>query len=85
MTIYSLDELFFQFGTSRLFHVQFQLLLFVYIQVSQEAGKVPWYSHLFKNFPQLVVIHTEKGFRIANETDVFSGILLRILHLNFTS
>ena len=26
-----------------------------YIQVSQETGKVVWYSHLFKNFPQLVV------------------------------
>ena len=31
------------------------------IQVSQEAGKVAWYSHLFKNFPQFVVIHTVKG------------------------
>ena len=32
-----------------------------------------WYSHLFKNVPQLVVIHTVKGFGIANkaETDVF--------------
>ena len=28
------------------------------IQVSQEASKVVWYSHLFKNFPQFVVIHT---------------------------
>ena len=32
------------------------------IQVSQKAGKVVWYSHLLKNFPQLVVIHTVKGF-----------------------
>ena len=32
-----------------------------YIQVSQEAGQVVWYSHLFKNFPQFVVIHTVKG------------------------
>ena len=32
-----------------------------------------WYSHLFQNFPQLVVIHTVKGFGIANnaEVDVF--------------
>ena len=32
-----------------------------------------WYSHLFKNFPQLVVIHTVKGFGIVNkaEVDVF--------------
>src|SRR5574340_282733 len=33
-----------------------------YIQVSQETGKVVWYSHLFKNFLQFVVIHTVKGF-----------------------
>ena len=32
-----------------------------------------WYSHLFKNFPQFVVIHTVKGFGIVNnaEVDVF--------------
>ena len=43
------------------------------MQVSQEAGQVVWYSHLFKNFPQFVVIHTVKGFGIVNEaeTDVF--------------
>ena len=40
------------------------------IQVPQETGKVVWYSHLFKNFPQFVVIHTVKGFSIANETEV---------------
>ena len=32
------------------------------IQVSKEAGEVVWYSCLFKNFPQFVVIHTVKGF-----------------------
>ena len=31
---------------------------FTCIQISQEAGKVIWYSHLLKNFPQFVVIHT---------------------------
>ena len=41
------------------------------IQVSQETGKVVWYSHFFKNFPQLVVIHTVKGFIVGNEADVF--------------
>ena len=30
-----------------------------------------WYSHLLKNFPQLVVIHTVKGFSVVNEADVF--------------
>ena len=29
-----------------------------------------WYSHLFKNFPQFVVIHTVKGFREVNEAEV---------------
>ena len=43
------------------------------IQISQEAGQVIWYSHLLKNFPQFIVIHTFKGFGIVNkaETDVF--------------
>ena len=43
------------------------------IQSSQEAGKVVWYSHLFKNFPQFAVIQTVKGFGIINkaEVDVF--------------
>ena len=32
-----------------------------------------WYSHLFQNFPQLIVIHTVQGFGIVNkaEIDVF--------------
>ena len=43
------------------------------IPISQEAGQVVWYSHLFKNIPQLVVMHTVKGFGIVNkaEVDVF--------------
>ena len=43
------------------------------IQVSQEAGQVVWYSYLFQNFPQFIVIHTVEGFRIVNkaEIDVF--------------
>ena len=32
--------------------------------------KVVWYCHLFKNFPQFVVIHTVKGFSVVNETEV---------------
>ena len=40
------------------------------IQISQEAGQVVWYSHLLKNFPQFVVIHTVKGFGIVNEAEV---------------
>ena len=43
------------------------------IQISEEAGQVVWYFHLLKNFPQFVVIHTVKGFGVANkaEVDVF--------------
>ena len=43
------------------------------MQISQEAGQVVWYSHLLKNFPQFVVIHTVKHFGIVNkaEVDVF--------------
>ena len=40
------------------------------IQISQEAGKEVWYSHLFKNFPQFVVIHTIKAFGIVNKAQV---------------
>ena len=48
------------------------------IQVLQEAGKVIWYSHFFKNRSQFVVIHTVKGFSVINEGDLevfleFSG------------
>ena len=39
------------------------------IQISQETGKVVWYSHLLKNFPQFVVIYTEKGFGVINKAD----------------
>ena len=41
--------------------------------VAQEAGQVVWYSHLFQNFPQFIVIHTVRGLGIDNkaEIDVF--------------
>ena len=61
-----------KFWTSLLFHVCFCFFL-TCIQIFQEAGKVVWYSHLLKNFPQFVVIHTVKGIGIINkaEVDVF--------------
>ena len=40
------------------------------IQMSQEAGQVVWYSHLFQNFPQLIVIHTVKGFGIVSKAEI---------------
>ena len=42
----------------------------MHVQVSQEMGKVVWYSHLLKNFPQFIVIHTVKGLSIINEAEV---------------
>ena len=41
------------------------------IQKSQEVDQVVWYYHLFQNFPQFVVIHTVKGFNVANEAEVY--------------
>ena len=45
----------------------------IYWVCPKEAGQVVWYSHLFNNFPQFVVIHTVKGFGKLNkaEVDVF--------------
>ena len=40
------------------------------LTVTSEAGQVFWYSHLFKNFPQFVVIHTVKGFGIVKEAEM---------------
>ena len=40
------------------------------IQISPEAVKVVWYSHLLKNFPHFVVIHIVKVFGIVNKADV---------------
>ena len=40
------------------------------IQISQEEGKVVWHSHLLKNLPQFIVIHTVKGFGIVNKTEI---------------
>ena len=52
------------------FMSSFKCCFLTCIQVSQEAGKVVWYSHHFKNFSQLVVIYTLKGFSVVFETEV---------------
>ena len=41
-----------------------------YVQAFQEAGKVARCSHILKNFPQFVVIHTVKSFSAVNEAEV---------------
>ena len=40
------------------------------IQISQEAGKAVWSSHLLEDFQQFVVIHRVKGFGIVNKAEV---------------
>ena len=40
------------------------------ILISQEADQVVWYSHLFQNCPQFIVIHIVKGFGIVNKTEI---------------
>ena len=40
------------------------------IQISQEADQVVWYSHLFQNFSQFIVMHTLKGFGIVNKAEM---------------
>ena len=57
-------------NSSALFHVQLQLLLLDPHTGFSGIGKVVWYSLLFKNFPQFVVIHTVKGFSVVNEAEV---------------
>jgi len=77
VTVYNLDVLLSQIGTSSLFHIQFWLLLLDLH--SLEAGKVVWYYHLLKNFPQFVVIHTVKGFNVVNEAEVDVSLELSCL------
>ena len=54
------------------------------IQISQEAGQVVWYSHLFQNFPQFVVIHTVKGFGRVNKAEVDICLELSCFYYNLT-
>ena len=68
--MYSLDVLLCQFGTSLFSMSNSNCCFLTCIHISQEAGQVVWYSHLLKNFPQFVVIHTVKGFGIVKKTEV---------------
>ena len=62
VTVYNLDVCLSLFGTSLLFMSSFTCCFL--------TGQVVWYSHLLKNFPQFVVIHTVKGFGIVNKAEV---------------
>ena len=91
VTIYSFDVLLSQFGTSfpiwdsNLLIWNFPVHCSMYssnccfltcIQIPQDACQVVWYSRLFQNFPQFVVIYTVKGFSVVNkaEVDVFLAL-----------
>ena len=77
VTVDSLDVLLFLFGTRLLFLSSSNCCFLTCTQVSQEAGLVAWYSHLFQNFSQFIAIHIVKGFGIVNkaEIDVFWNCL----------
>ena len=69
VTIYSLEVLLSQFGISSCSMSGSNCWFLTCIHLSQEAGNVVWYSHLFKKSP-LLVIHTVKSFSIVNEAEI---------------
>ena len=73
VTVYSLVILFFPISSRSVVHVWFFCFL-THIQVSQETGKVVWYSHLLKNFSQYIVIHIVKDVSTVNDVGV--GVFL---------
>ena len=66
------------------FYVPCKVLTVASWPVYQFLRRQVWYSHLFKNFPQFVVIHMIKGFHVVSEAevDVFSEIPLLSLWAN---
>ena len=70
MTIYTLDVLLFLWEPVCCSMSISNCCFLTCIQVSQEAGQVGWYSHLSKNFPQFIVIHTVKGFGLVNKAEI---------------
>ena len=72
MTIHILDVLLSQFEPVSCSMSGTDCWFFTHIQVSQEAGKVVWYSHLLMNFPQLLwSIHSSFSVVSEAEVDVF--------------
>ena len=68
--MYSLDVFLSQFGPVHCSMSDSNCCFLTCLQLSQEAGQVVWYCHLFKNVPQFVVIHTVKAFGIVNKAEV---------------
>ena len=78
VTIYSLDVLLFLFGTSCCSMSSSNCCFLTFIQISQEADHVVWYSQLLKNFPQFVVMWLTH--KVCTESD-FVGSKLSFLLL----
>ena len=70
MTIHSLDLLLSNLGPICCSMYSSNCCFLTWIHISQEADKVVWYSQLFQNFPQFVVIHTVKAFSLVIEAEV---------------
>ena len=70
MTIYSLDILLPDLEPVCCSMLSSNCCFLTCMQISQEAGQVAWYSHLFQNFPQFIVIHTVKGFGIVDKAKI---------------
>ena len=70
MTIYSLDYSFPNLESVRCHMSSSPCCFLTCIQISQDAGSVLWCCHLFKNFPQFLVIHTIKDCSVVNKADV---------------
>ena len=73
MMIYCLDLLLFLFGVCCSMSSS-NCCFLTWIQVSQEAGQVVLYSHLLKNFPQFILIHTVKGIDIVSKTEIYVSL-----------
>ena len=78
MTIYSLDVLLPNLEQVCCSMSSSNCCFLTSIQISERAGQVVWYSHLFKNFPRFVVIHTVKGFGVVNKAKV--DVFLELSH-----
>ena len=70
MTIYSLDVSVFYLEQVCCSMSGSNCCFLTCIQISEEAGQVVWYSHLFQNFPQFVVVHIVKDFSRVSEAAV---------------
>ena len=51
------------------------------IQICHEAGKVIWYSYLFKSFPQFAMVHKVKGFGIVSKAEVDAFLELSCFYM----